>query len=300
MNPHRTLLVLLVLAVSCSSITAPVIRLRTAQVSASTSYTAARRAQSFAAGSEQQLIVTVDRRSFSADAFKAAFGAQAVGPHIPPHSFVFVGAAEQEVQLWQQDGVVAVTPMQSIHNVAPQLLRALPAAIPTTSMFNLSALVWLGATNTSVALRALLRTHGMNGHVQLVSERKLELSVPSVVAQLAVSLTASLPHVIWVELQRRFKVRDIFATSVLASDIDPSVDLGAYGLNGSGQVIGCGDTGLDTSLCAFADGSGRAVPTGYLNGSLVVDHEHRKIVSYDPYVGELRPHWVPTAARMPP
>jgi hypothetical protein len=57
----------------------------------------------------------------------------------------------------------------------------------------------------------------------------------------------------------------------------------AAGLNGTGQVIGIGDTGLDELMCFFTHGDGTVVPRSKIDNPYT-DHTRRKVIQYIAYM----------------
>ncbi|KNC53638.1 SD protease [Thecamonas trahens ATCC 50062] len=116
-----------------------------------------------------------------------------------------------------------------------------------------------------------------------VSSRRVAIrGTPAELADAAAS-AALHPAVHWIQWQPKVAVRNRFSRSVMqagssAAESTHNADMAPTpfwdaGIRGEGQVVSCGDTGLDADMCFFRD-ENVSIPFN------VVSPHHRKLVSY--------------------
>ncbi|HLO26674.1 MAG TPA: S8 family serine peptidase, partial [Geobacteraceae bacterium] len=91
----------------------------------------------------------------------------------------------------------------------------------------------------------------------------------------AIAELAILEEVSWIDEQFDMQLFNDTTSWVIQTDIPGDTGIWAQGINGEGQTVGIGDTGLDYDMPWFSDTSGLAIGPG-----------HRKIVGYDTTYGD--------------
>lgn len=116
----------------------------------------------------------------------------------------------------------------------------------------------------------------------------LSLRQPVVQSLQAVAhVLGSHPAVDAVELEQHPQLLNYHARWITQSGAPDELPFSLLGLDGSGEVIGVGDTGIDTHHPLFADPTGLAVPFRDWNLSMATGMEpslHRKIAAYVAYI----------------
>eukprot|EP01062_Namystynia_karyoxenos_P069374 TRINITY_DN64887_c0_g1_i1.p1 TRINITY_DN64887_c0_g1~~TRINITY_DN64887_c0_g1_i1.p1 ORF type:complete len:948 (+),score=284.64 TRINITY_DN64887_c0_g1_i1:125-2968(+) len=90
----------------------------------------------------------------------------------------------------------------------------------------------------------------------------------------AARLLAQRPQVRWVETQGRFRQQNLVASSLVQSTTSGKHPLWDKGIDGSGELVVIGDTGLDFDSCFFEDSQQHVVFYPETNP------KHRKILTY--------------------
>ena len=100
----------------------------------------------------------------------------------------------------------------------------------------------------------------------------------------ALALVTNRPEVIWVEAERPgdFRLLNAWSSGVTQSGTAFENPFWAAGLNGTGQIVGCADTGIDLDSCLFWDDEGAR---GFAPFESVVPAA-RKIMRYDTRLGD--------------
>jgi subtilase family serine protease len=123
--------------------------------------------------------------------------------------------------------------------------------------------------DTAEGLPALLsEVHGRKGKVDRVSKDIAQVEVaPAHLAPLA-----QLEEVLWIEEVLPLELVNDTSRWTIQSYVPGSTPMSDGGLDGSGEIVGIGDTGLDYDGCYFRDPSG--APVGLT---------HRKVAGYVPF-----------------
>jgi len=138
--------------------------------------------------------------------------------------------------------------------------------------------VWL-AKQWASNMPTALGLHPNDIIINAVNERRVRVSMRwswmkgSVISWLSNQVEAH-----WIEAHQQYRLLNSYARYVIQSDFEGYTPIWNHSINGEGQIIAHGDTGVDYDSCFFADPL-RPLP---LNR---VDMSHRKIVSYNTVAG---------------
>eukprot|EP00906_Rhabdomonas_costata_P037081 RCo052100 len=130
-------------------------------------------------------------------------------------------------------------------------------------------------------LQALLSLRSMDSRVSVRSSGRapvLRVQCASPTSEAKAVLSHS-PEVMWLEAEARMTTHTKFARGVVESGMAFVEPFSEMGLDGSEEVVGVSDTGMDYDHCFFYDPN-RAVPLKH------TDMGHRKIVRYDMLGGD--------------
>jgi len=132
-----------------------------------------------------------------------------------------------------------------------------------------------GVRELSAHWQFLLEELGESAAAELkhISSRYVDAKIPSTSLANVINWLADRNEVHWVEKVVKFETQNKYARYLIQSDVSNKTQMWQHGLHGEGQIIGLGDTGIDTNMCFFYDPD---VPVP-LNS---VNQNHRKIVSY--------------------
>ncbi len=117
----------------------------------------------------------------------------------------------------------------------------------------------------------LSEVHNRKGKVLHVAKDVAQVEVtPAEIVRIA-----QLEEVLWIEEALPAQLLNDTSRWVIQSYVPGSTPMWDAGLNGEGQIVGVGDTGLDYDACYFRDPSG--APVGLT---------HRKVVGYQPWADD--------------
>eukprot|EP00760_Papus_ankaliazontas_P038912 PhM_4_TR9411/c0_g1_i1/m.54786 len=147
------------------------------------------------------------------------------------------------------------TPVELVAVVHPSSKEATKSAI-------------CGATNNTASLL-------WTCHVPPVSDR-LSVLTTARHGQQVLELLARHPHVSWVTRTTRMALFNNNAQWITQSNVRDQRPVWSKGIKGSGEIVACGDSGLDVGSCYFKD---TAQSVAYFPNT---NTNHRKIISYVP------------------
>ncbi|KNC51981.1 protease [Thecamonas trahens ATCC 50062] len=209
-----------------------------------------------------------------------------------PHNTWLVVATAEEMAAISHEPVVlwigAYKPEYRMHPHVTDVVMARAATKACTSEHVLLAdvhyeLVEAGTVDihevaAEVSARVAAEVPGASA--QAAGSSLVSISVPCGSLSAAAAATASHPLVRWVENREVFETKNEYAkplTQTFQSNPTSTAAKPFYSLSppldGTGQVVGAADTGLDTSNCMFSD---TTVTTPYNT----VNTAHRKVVQY--------------------
>jgi hypothetical protein len=236
-----------------------------------------------------------------------------VSAYIPHNTFVVYCTPIEASAIGHVSGVKAVAPYQAAHRVEASLeATARSCALASLSTEGASANVVLSVlpiagsltTVAAATARAAQWASLTRATVRHASPGVIELVIPChragivqspplffvVVwrnrffkqgrdAEAALALLQSQPEVHWIERAPHHITHNKYARGIVQTASASRTPLQDAGVTGAGQVVGCADTGLDTSLCWFNDPTRPVIPG-------TVDMAQRKVVLYQPLVDE--------------
>jgi len=208
------------------------------------------------------IAVTPKRRASPEEERHAALLRNGSHPRAPPHGAL-------DVRLLGSGGAT-LDRFSVATDAAGRLLIAVPtAALPHTAQEGREGRAQEAAVRATVAACC-----GVACDVTVPPEGGApRVAVPGLAAPAVLDALAALPHVAWLEPELETVTFNHIAASVLQSSSEAfespaSRPFWLDGLDGSSQIIGVGDTGLDTKSCYFYD-ENNAVGDG-----------HYKVVGY--------------------
>ncbi len=117
----------------------------------------------------------------------------------------------------------------------------------------------------------LSEVHNGKGKVLHVAKEVAQVEV----AQATIAHLAQLEEVLWIEEAVPLQLLNDTSRWVIQTNVPGNTRISDQGLDGTGQIVGVGDTGLDYDSCYFRDTSG--APIGFT---------HRKVVGYASYADD--------------
>jgi subtilisin family serine protease len=115
------------------------------------------------------------------------------------------------------------------------------------------------------------------GSIAVVSASYLDISVHDATIVRMVSWLLFRNDVTWVEIRDTFTTQNKHARYLIQDNVINRTLIWSHGIAGQGQIVALGDTGIDYDHCFFHDVN-HTIPMG----SGIINHKHRKIVTYVP------------------
>ncbi|WP_242353934.1 MULTISPECIES: CARDB domain-containing protein [Anaeromyxobacter] len=215
-----------------------------------------------AAAKRRKWIVQLDGPIHEADKARLAAAGARIGDYLP--GFAFVVSMDDDTRA----GVAKLSKVRGVARFQPayKLSRALKdehGAVRKDLAKSLRLRVRVDAADGLPAL--LSEVLRQKGTVVRVARDVAQVEVPpGLIAQLA-----RLEEVLWIEEALPVQLLNDTSRWVIQSYVPGSTPVFGAGLDGAGQIVGVGDTGLDMDMCFFRDPSGAAVGPA-----------HRKVAGY--------------------
>ena len=230
-----------------------------------------------------------------------------------PHDTFVMALAESAIQkARQRQGVVDVFEFPASMKMEPDLLthisavgasHAPPTGQPQRTLKRTSEdapfvvqvmLAYGGSSWASEAKalvtgwRAAIAAKGLAAEIVLASEHKVVVSVDGVhMLKKVTDWLVRQPLVHWVQERREITLRNKHGSKAVQSWNASTHEIWDRGIDGSGQIVGVADTGIDYDNCFFRDSTmpTPAMCTGSNPPATFINHNHRKIVTYRSFSG---------------
>ncbi|WP_242334059.1 MULTISPECIES: CARDB domain-containing protein [unclassified Anaeromyxobacter] len=215
-----------------------------------------------AAAKRRKWIVQFDGPIHEADKARLAAAGARIGDYLPGFAFVVSMDDDTRASVAKLSFVRGVARFQPAYKLS-RALKDEHGAVRSDLAKTLRLRVRVDAADGLPAL--LSEVLRQKGAVVRVARDVAQVEVPpGLIARLA-----RLEEVLWIEEALPVQLLNDTSRWVIQSYVPGSTPVFGAGLDGAGQIVGVGDTGLDMDMCFFRDPSGAAVGPG-----------HRKVVGY--------------------
>ena len=198
--------------------------------------------------------------------------------YLPTFAYIVKMAGADCADLMEEGALYHVEVFQPYYKVSPRLfpfVESMGGVMPGRPTVDLTVQVFAGEDCDTVSKTIAASGFSVKELAISVNHRggKIRLNVASSQVGDFVAFVSHIKSVEWVEEWFPFELNNHEARWITQSYVEDSTPLWDVGLDGTGQLVAIGDTGVDADMCYFYD-SAEGLPDDTIN------HDQRKIIVY--------------------